>query len=235
MRSTRAADDVLTADTRARVASSIRALGARIGADRVMFVALVIALHADADGRAYPSLTTLESLVGIPARLLKQAVAVLAAAEVIEVVREPGRHNVYRFTHPAGMPADPPSREPSRDPDQTQQGTEQGTEQVSLPRREGKLEGEGQRSKFCTKHPNGTDDPCRGCMAARESFEAWEAKRQAEREENVRCPHGIPRGDWLDADGVSTGGCLQCEPESQGPSRSIDVSAIVATLRKVPS
>jgi hypothetical protein len=214
MKSTNAADDILTADTRAKIAAAIRASGARIGADRVMLVALVMALHADADGKAYPSRTTLESLTGIPARLVRQAIDVLEAAEVIYVIREPGRHNVYRFPALAGIPASEPGREPGRDPDQTRQGTWQGTGQGSLPQREVKFEGEGQRSKFCTKHPNGTDDPCRGCKAARESFEAWEAARLAEQEANAKCKHGRLRGDWLDPDGVSLGGCLQCERET---------------------
>jgi hypothetical protein len=235
MKSTAAADDVLTADTRARVADAIKVSGVRIGADRVMLVALVLALHADRDGSAFPSRTTLETLTGIPGRVVRQAIDVLELAGVVEVVRETGRHNVYVFPDLAGIPTPLPGREPGRDPDPTRQGTWQGTGQGSLPLSEGKIEGEGVRSKFCTKHPEGTDDPCRGCMVARESYQAWESKRQGEREASVRCPHGIPRGDWLDEDGVSTGGCIRCEPVQPGLKRAVHVGAIVAQLREVPA
>lgn len=234
MKSTPAADHILTGETRSRIAAGIRASGIRIGADRVMLTALVLALHADRDGKAYPSRTTLESLTGVPARLIRQAIDVLETAGVVEVIRDAGRHNVYVFTDPAGIPTPQPGRELGRDPDSTRQGTWQGTGQESLPQREGKFEVEGVRSRYCTKHPNGTAEPCRGCMVARESYDQWDAAQRADREAKVMCPHGIPRGDWLDNDGVSTGGCTGCELGEPGPRRPFDVSSIAASLRQVP-
>lgn len=233
MKSTPAADCVLTAETRARIAGGIKSSGIRIGADRVMLTALVLALHADRDGKAYPSRTTLESLTGVPARLIRQAIDVLESAGVVEVIREPGRHNVYVFPDPAGIPTPQPGRELGRDADPTRQGTRQGTGQGCLPQREVKLEVEGVRSRYCTKHPTGTDEPCRGCMLARESYEAWEAAQRTEREASVMCPHGIPRGDWLDRDGVSTGGCLACE--SLPPASHHDVQSLIGAIGRRPA
>lgn len=36
----------------------------------------------------------------------------------------------------------------------------------------------GPPAEFCSKHPNGTDDPCRSCGRARKARETWEADHQ---------------------------------------------------------
>ncbi|MFD5864401.1 hypothetical protein ACFWGP_05585 [Agromyces sp. NPDC127015] len=38
-------------------------------------------------------------------------------------------------------------------------------------------------SPFCSKHPAGTEKPCRPCGTARNAFEYWQAQRQAELDE----------------------------------------------------
>lgn len=71
----------------------------------------------------------------------------------------------------------------------------------------------------CSKHPDGTDSPCRACGTARRKREKWDSeKRQSANEfkeylkTQPECDHGLSGGN-IDRPNIGTPSCAQCRRE----------------------
>lgn len=76
----------------------------------------------------------------------------------------------------------------------------------------------------CSKHADGTDDPCGACGRARRRREEWESERRKSAAEfagylksQPECPHGIFGGD-IDRPNTGTPSCAQCRRERKAAS-----------------
>jgi hypothetical protein len=63
--------------------------------------------------------------------------------------------------------------------------------------------------RTCPKHPNGTEDPCRGCGAAREASEAWAADQRSRIASAPKCR--VHRGQLA-------ANCALCRSEELSPA-----------------
>lgn len=68
----------------------------------------------------------------------------------------------------------------------------------------------------CSKHPDGTDQPCRACATARKKREQWDSEKRIAADEfaeylntQPECPHGISGGD-INRPNTGTPSCAQC-------------------------
>lgn len=102
-----------------------------------------------------------------------------------------GRHATYLLLNGHGAPLRPPAEEAH--PERAalpERGARSGAKRRTLsgqeahpqraPEEEERNEEEGAPPpRYCSKHPEGTDNPCRPCKRAREAREAWEAAEAA--------------------------------------------------------
>lgn len=210
--------------------------------------------HADDDGVTHVADLTIADLCGINRRTVVAARRRLAQSGLVETAGRASRggREVAIWRIPALCSPEPESAQPATASEDAPVSTRcahgvhsvcsecaSAVHSLSTPERESahkekekEKEKEGARSPHCIKHPDGTDEPCRGCMTARQSFQAWEARRQAEREANATCKHGRLRGHWLDEDGVSLGACVPCEREA---GCLAETPAVPRNLRSVVS
>jgi hypothetical protein len=68
----------------------------------------------------------------------------------------------------------------------------------------------------CSKHPDGTEQPCRACGAARKKREKWDTENRQSAEQfaeylktQPECTHGVPGGN-IERPNIGTPSCAQC-------------------------